>query len=149
MEKDLINQFNLPPYIKGKTFADASKAIEKKFKDRNDLAAADTKNDLLTRLSKAQEYVKMQESLKANSQEVPDMMNGDIPEGMEEFTQNQARDGDIFNPIAPVGEEAFGPTSQMKGEGIAGMDFTGTAGNVLQAGQLDKHMMYKHIRKED
>lgn len=79
MKKNLIEDFNLPKYLKGKSFAEASKAINKKFDGREDMHAEETKKELLDRLAKAQEYVKMQESLKANSQEVPDMMNGQIP----------------------------------------------------------------------
>lgn len=85
MKTDLIKQFNLPPYVKGKSFSQASEAIQNKFKDRNDKYASDTKEELLSRLSQAQEYIKMQESLKNESQQVPDQMNGEIPEGMEQF----------------------------------------------------------------
>lgn len=77
MEKDLITTFNLPSYIKGKSFADASKAIDKKFEGRNDKYSKDTKQELLQRLSEAQEYVKMQEGLSTMSKEVPVM--DDIP----------------------------------------------------------------------
>jgi hypothetical protein len=42
----MIKQFNLPGYEAGKTVADASKAIEDKFKDRNDKYANETKTTL-------------------------------------------------------------------------------------------------------
>lgn len=58
MKQNLIKQFNLPSYIKGKSFAEASKAIEKRFKDRNDKISLDTKESLLKRLSEAQEAIK-------------------------------------------------------------------------------------------
>ena len=96
MKKDIIKQFNLPKYIKGKTFAEGSKAINNKFKDREDPQAKKTKEELLGRLAEAQEYVKMQEQLSQdsmrssmdnNAQEVPDQMQGQIPEGMEEFME--------------------------------------------------------------
>jgi hypothetical protein len=60
MKTDLITQFNLPNYIKGKTFAEASKLIGNKFKDRNDKASLDTKAALIKRLREAQEYIKSQ-----------------------------------------------------------------------------------------
>lgn len=60
--KQLIAKYKLPSYIKGKSFADASKAINAKFKDRNDIASKNTKNELLTRLAHAQEYLKSQEA---------------------------------------------------------------------------------------
>lgn len=84
IENNLIEMFNLPKYIGGKSFAEASKIIEKKFEDRTDQAASETLEELMGRLAEAQEYIKMQESLEANSQEVPDMMNGQIPEGFED-----------------------------------------------------------------
>ena len=93
MKTDLIKQFNLPFYIKGKSMAEASKAIDKKFKDRNDEVSLRTKDELLGRLSEAQEYIKMQQSLQNNSQQVPDMMNGQVPQGMEQFG-----DGGVIAP---------------------------------------------------
>jgi hypothetical protein len=54
----LIKQFNLPSYIKGKSFAQASKLIQDKFKDRKDKVSQDTLNALLSRLRDAQESVK-------------------------------------------------------------------------------------------
>jgi hypothetical protein len=98
MKSNIIKEFNLPGYIKGKSFAEASKAIDSKFKDRTDPYAQKTKEDLLERLAEAQEYVKMkeqaakqsmQQSMNNNSQEVPDEMNGQIPQGMEEFIPQQ------------------------------------------------------------
>ncbi len=92
INEDLVKQFNLPNYIKNKTIADASKAINDKFKDRQDKYATETKNTLLDRLAQAQESIKAQEaqinqSMASNSQQIPDMMNGEIPQGMEEFVE--------------------------------------------------------------
>ena len=42
--KEITKKFNLPKYIHGKSFAEASKLIEKKFKGRSDKEAMDTKN---------------------------------------------------------------------------------------------------------
>jgi len=61
-KQNLIKQFNLPKYIKGKSFADASKAIESKFEGLNDKAAKDTKQALMQRLADMQEYVKEQQA---------------------------------------------------------------------------------------
>ena len=57
MKIDLIKQFNLPNYVKGKTFAQASKLIENKFKDRDDQTSLKTKKSLLERLAQAQEFI--------------------------------------------------------------------------------------------
>lgn len=100
MKSNIIKEFNLPGYIKGKSFAEASKAIDTKFKDRTDPYAQKTKEELLERLAEAQEYVKMKEqvaqqsmkqSMDNNAQEVPDQMQGQVPEGMEEFMPQQQR----------------------------------------------------------
>ncbi len=69
---DIIKQFKLPNYIKGKSFAEASKLINNKFKDRNDVISTNTKNTLLKRLSEAQEYVKSQNNIQ-NSNEIEDI----------------------------------------------------------------------------
>lgn len=59
---DIIKQFNLPGYVKGKSFSDASKAIMNKFKDREDNTSKKTMAELLSRLKSAQEFVKQQET---------------------------------------------------------------------------------------
>jgi len=98
IDENMTKEMNLPNYIKGKTFAEASKAINNKFKDRFDKYSTETKNTFLERLKQAQETLKQQEqeralqiaqSMKANQQEIPDMMNGETPEGMEEFTERK------------------------------------------------------------
>lgn len=106
MKKSVISEFNLPNYIKGKTYAEASKLIDNKFKDRNDNASLNTKEELLSRLAQAQEYIKMQRAIAVNAKEVPDMMAGQVPQGMNQFTEG-----------GPVAE--------------AGAGFLGSAGNIL------------------
>ena len=59
--KELISQFKLPGYVAGKSFAEASKAINKRFEGRNDITSKSTKTELLNRLAQAQEYLKSQE----------------------------------------------------------------------------------------
>lgn len=99
----MIAQFNLPKNLEGKSVADATKLINKKFEGRNSKIDNSTKKNFLDRIAQAQEAVKAEEeakqaqiaqSMEANSTEVPDMMNGQIPPGMEEFTnQNQMYGG--------------------------------------------------------
>jgi len=60
--KELITKFKLPGYIAGKSFAEASNLINKKFEGRNDLISKNTKEELLTRLANAQEHVKSLEN---------------------------------------------------------------------------------------
>lgn len=56
----MTTKYNLPSYLKGKTFAQASKLLEEKFKDRNDPASLRTKEELFARLAKYQEEMKAQ-----------------------------------------------------------------------------------------
>lgn len=136
--EDIAKQFNLPGYIKGKTFANASKAIDNKFNGRSDIHSNATKKELLDRLSGAQEHLKQQEdqinqSLQANSQQIPDMMNGQVPEGMEEYVNQEpeqeqkfAFGGDLYgNPIDP-------PIKK-----ITRQDLANTSINGLESGQIN------------
>ena len=65
---DILAKFNLPGYVKGKTFAQASKVIDDKFKDRTDPESLATLQELQGRLQQAQEYVKA-EQMKLSSPE--------------------------------------------------------------------------------
>jgi hypothetical protein len=61
INEDLAKKMNLPNYIKGKSFANASKSINDKFKDRNDIHSKATQKELLDRLAQSQEQLKAQE----------------------------------------------------------------------------------------
>ncbi len=141
INENLTKDNNLPSYIKGKSFSKASEEINNKFKDRNDKHSLETKNVFLDRLKQAQETIKQQEqqraeqivqSMQSNQQEVPDMMNGEVPEGMEQFTeQNQMFMGGDFN-IAEVGNITGGLA------GLAGKasPYLGAAATGAQAGSM-------------
>jgi hypothetical protein len=128
MKADLIKQFNLPPYIKDKTFAQASIAIENKFKDRKDKYSNDTKEELMQRLADAQEYVKMQDALQNESQQIPDQMEGQVPQGMEQFMQQgqgqemmQPQQGEQIPPgmeeyMAQQGGQEMSPEMMQQGQ---------------------------------
>lgn len=118
MDKDIISQFGLPSYIKNsKTPADASKAIEKRFDGKNDKASLETKEELLSRLAKYQEYIKMKEGLASNAEQVPDQMNGEVPEGMGEYV-NQASLGLEDEAAASVASDStFNPMGIADGLG--------------------------------
>ena len=55
---DMMSQFNLPKYLKGKSFSEASKLIADKFQDRNSPEDQATLKELQGRLRSAQEFVK-------------------------------------------------------------------------------------------
>lgn len=58
---DIMSKFNLPKYVKGKTFAEASALIAKKFKDNESPESIATLNELQDRLRQAQEFVKAEQ----------------------------------------------------------------------------------------
>lgn len=55
---DIMSQFNLPKYLKGKSFSEASKLIADRFQDRNSPEDQATLKELQGRLRSAQEFVK-------------------------------------------------------------------------------------------
>jgi hypothetical protein len=80
--KEITQKFNLPKYIHGKSFAEASKIIEGKFKGRTDKEAMDTKEDLMSRLRDAQEYVKELQAYKEKPAQ-PEGPTHTMPDGTE------------------------------------------------------------------
>ena len=74
-----MSKFNLPTYVKGKSFSEASAIIAKRFEDRNSPEDVATLNDLQGRLQQAQEFVKSEQESKSKPQhQMPDgsMMDG-------------------------------------------------------------------------
>lgn len=105
---ETIAEFNLPKSLSNKTAAEATKIINRKFEDRTDKITMSTKNGLLDKIAQAQENLKQIEAQQIaqaqqmNSQEVPDMMGGEVPQGMEEFMQpgqNQMFGGGNLNGV--------------------------------------------------
>tara|TARA_R100000541_G_scaffold18611_1_gene28428 strand:+ start:82 stop:1494 length:1413 start_codon:yes stop_codon:yes gene_type:complete len=60
---DIMSQFNLPTYLKGKSFSEASKLIADRFKDRNTPEDVATLKELQGRLQSAQEFVKAKQQV--------------------------------------------------------------------------------------
>lgn len=136
LDSNRVKQFNLPGYAANKSVSAASKAIEDKFKDRNDKYASETKKTLLDRLANAQESVKAEQeqtkqSMQTNSQQAPeDMMGGQVPEGMEEFVQPQES-----QPMAAYGgmQRKYEDGGYIQGDAnldgiVDGLDTPGTDG---------------------
>jgi len=137
MKDNIIKDFNLPKYIKGKSFAEASRAINKKFDGRNDNISTATKNELLERLANAQEYIKEVESI---NQPTQDKMTGGYPNqyflgGLFGENSNQANTNpEIDSNISQNTTENLA-IGKSKGAGIGGalemvttgLDFANTA----------------------
>jgi len=117
IDENMAKQLNLPGYIKGKSFANASKAIDNKFRDRSDQYSQETKRTLLDRLKQAQEALKQQEqqkaqqlaqAMQANAQQSPGMGNNQIPPGMEQYVQSPQEEmveGQASNPQEEMMEQ--------------------------------------------
>ena len=120
---DIMSKFNLPKYVKGKSFSEASAIIAKKFEDRSDPESIATLNDLQGRLQQAQEFVKAEQE-KASQPEgapaegtaqhqMPDgsMMPGAVHGGQggaEELAAMAAMQGGPGQmPQQPMGQEAM------------------------------------------
>lgn len=93
---DIMSQFNLPSYLKGKSFSDASAIIAKKFEGRNTPEDVATLNELQGRLQEAQEFVKAKKEERSQPQgmqesghQMPDgsMMPGEQHQGGPEQAQ--------------------------------------------------------------
>jgi len=102
----MLEQFNLPRYIDGLSFADASKRIQYKFKDRTDPESINTEKEMLDRLKQMQEHVKAQQE----AQEEPERSGGDLVAGSEgmpldeeeitqEYNQEQGAEEDLMSQI--------------------------------------------------
>jgi hypothetical protein len=64
----LREDFGLPNRLSGKSFANASKSIEKAFKDRTSIYDINTKQELMSRLKDMQEYKRSQLGLTSTNQ---------------------------------------------------------------------------------
>jgi hypothetical protein len=102
METNIIKSFNLPSYIKGKTFAEASKLIENKFKDKKDKASLETKGEFMSRLAEAQEYIKMKDNVSNGNQPVDEFMFGG------EMSDDPASYLNAAGTFANLGSKLFG-----------------------------------------
>ena len=108
---DLVKEFSLPTYVKNKSFADASKLIDKKFKDRNDKTSLATKDELMNRLTEAQEYVKEKESLNNPQPEANqfgdggDLVTGGLKMGADALLPGSSA---LIDPLMGLGKDLFG-----------------------------------------
>lgn len=122
LPEHVIEAVGLPKKYAGKTPAKILELIDKTFKDRNDGPSLGTKKDFIDKVTQAQELFKeelqsMNQSMQTNSQEVPDLMNGQIPQGMEQFMPNQFAYGDSIDPdsIRLSGQGSFIPNQHQGG----------------------------------
>ena len=113
--EEIIKQFNLPTYIKGKSFADASKLIQKRFEGREDAESVATKTELMGRLRQAQDHVKQLQEF-ANGSEAPE---GAVETPAVTHTdQNQNFLGGILSKLSGDGSPQVPGTTQEPGTNV-------------------------------
>lgn len=140
LNKEMVKLLSLPTSYEGKSMAEASKFVNSKFKDRTDKISTSTKDGMLDKIAQVQEAEKarqqaeIQSALQANATEVPDMMEGQVPEGIDQnqmflggmvggigsmtdaaSTANTA--GSMMNTGSGMGSSALGAVGQM-GQGL-------------------------------
>ena len=93
----LREEFGLPNRFSGKSFAEASKSIEKAFKDRTSIYDVNTKQELMSRLKDMQEYKRAQLGIPSTNQKA-----GGGPDGEDNIDWNSLN---VNNETIPVNED--------------------------------------------
>jgi len=124
---DIMSQFNLPKYLKGKSFSEASELIANKFQDRNTPEDQATLKELQGRLRSAQEFVKAKQESLSNPQgpmhQMPDgtMMPGATHEEAVQQEQPQVDPAmmQAMQQAMPQQENGYGHGGYMKNKKYA------------------------------
>ena len=121
-QDSILKQFNLPSYVKGKTFAEASKAINERFKGQEDSDSQATLKELQERLQAAQEFVKAQSEPKQPSIS----SNPELPAGSESMNseQNVSQGGEQAAGMQDPAANIMGAMNA-NGEGVPNQYFLG------------------------
>jgi hypothetical protein len=116
---NIMSKFNLPSYLKGKSFSDASALIAKKFEGRTDRESVETLNELQGRLRDAQEFVKAEKEAQSQPKD-------------NQGPQHQMPDGSMMPGASHQGDAA---ASAPRAEG-AGMPMPEQAPSMSGAKEL-------------
>ena len=114
---NIMSKFNLPTYVKGKSFSEASAMIAKRFEGRNSPEDVETLNELQGRLQQAQEFVKSEQESKSEPQhQMPDgsMMDG-AAHGQEGAPDEAQAPAGLNEGAVPSGAEQL--SNQYEGGG--------------------------------
>jgi hypothetical protein len=149
--EDITEQFNLPKYTKGKSFADASSMIMDKFKERKDPESKRTMTEMLDRLRQAQEFVKEQNKTpeerqqeqmqmeqqaqmqaKQSQQQVDPQMQQQVLQ--EQPQQTQFAEGGLMNYISKNKSNQFDEGGVISDGNKFGKFMKGNAGGIASAG---------------
>lgn len=147
VSKSIIKDFKLPSSLEGLPMSDASKKISEMFKDRKDSISQNTMNQFLSRLSDAQENLrqekiqKLQETIALNNQYPDNTLQGEAPQGAQEFMNQPPNDiGGMGVPQQQMSEGGqvqpgwFGTTKgdgMQANSGVAAGNAVGAASGIM------------------
>lgn len=137
---DIIKKFNLPTFVKGKSFSEASALIAKRFEGRNSPEDIATLNELQGRLQQAQEFVKAEQEKRTRPQQVATVSSqetGAEPLGSEPASNQYEGGGGIFASLKGMlggggGEGAEGAGGE--GPGVGG--YMQAAGGAMELANM-------------
>ena len=122
-QESVMDMFNLPSFTKGKTFAEASKAIAKQFEGRSDKESVETQKELQGRLQQAQEYIKAKSQPQSQSQGPQHQMpDGSMMPGAQHSEPQAQQPMAMGGKLGQESNDYFlgGITSMLGGDGGAG-----------------------------
>ena len=137
---DIMSQFNLPSYTKGKSFSEASALIAKKFEGRNSPEDMETLNELQGRLQQAQEFVKAKEQERSQPQDGGQhkMPDGSMMEGATHMDPSiPPQEQQMQDPNAQAVQENMFALGGM----IKGKDNANTFADGGKFGELSKFLI--------
>ena len=133
-QESIMEMFNLPKYIKGKTFAEASKAIADRYEGMDDKDSIAELQELQGRLQQAQEHVKAQSQPKPQpGQNV--QPNVQAPQNAQSMGGKMEKSNDYFlggimNMLGGAGGAAGATAAGAAGAGGGAAGALGGAGDI-------------------
>lgn len=146
---DILSKFSLPNYLKGKSFSEASKAIQAKFNGRTDPESMATMSELMERLQSAQEFVKKKEQEMRDQvsqdeaqqamltgsdpmQQQPGMGDPSQQQTQQQMEQQRAQSMDPMHQTDPMQQQMFSGMPQQQMQQQAAMQGQGQMMNPMQ-----------------
>lgn len=125
LNKDIIGQYGLPKSLTNKTVADATKIIDKKFRDRNDKISTSTRDNMLSKIAEAQEAMKPQEDPQEQM-----FMGGELDsaEGMDPYLSAGTK---MLPSLLSGDKEQMINSGVETGLGLAGTAIGGPVGGMI------------------
>lgn len=144
LNKDIIGQYGLPKSLTNKTVADATKIIDKKFKDRKDKISTSTRDNMLSKIAEAQEAMKPQEDPQEQM-----FMGGELDstEGMDPYLSAGTK---MLPSLLSGDKEQMINSGVETGLGLAGTAIGGPVGGMIGStvGKAVSPLISKFLNKD-